>query len=149
MHERKSKRLPLFRNSPTEGMHPCINHLTYSFRKIHSLDPITWPLGEWTKRLVAAARLRCELLEDDERKGCTRKKKRCQEVNQRALQEALAECVQRQGESRLLSLPILEGSLNTRVPPHPRSQVPRVGKERWRNKLPGARSKWLQQHRKN
>lgn len=77
-----------------------------------------------------------------------KKKKGCQEVNQRVLREALAECVQRQGESRLPSLPILEGSLNTRVPPHPRSHVPRVGKERWRNKLPGARSKWSQQHRK-
>lgn len=146
----ESKRLPLLCNSPNACTPASITSPAVSAKYTlwilslcHSVN------GQNT--LVAAARLRCGILEDDERKRCTLKKKKkkgCQEVNQRVLREALAECVQRQGESRLPSLPILEGSLNTRVPPHPRSHVPRVGKERWRNKLPGARSKWSQQHRK-
>lgn len=143
----ESKRLPLLCNSPNARTPASISSPAVSAKYTlwilslcHSVN------GQNT--LVAAARLRCGILENDERKRCTLKKKGCQEVNQRVLREALAECVQRQGESRLPSLPILEGSLNTRVPPHPRSHVPRVGKERWRNKLPGARSKWSQQHRK-
>lgn len=90
--------------------------------------------------MAAAARLRCKLLEDDEKRVYTKERKKNdakKSTEERSEKHWLN--VQRQGESRLPSLPILEGSFEHEGATASKEPSAQSLKERRRNKLPGVR----------